>query len=379
MADLRLMAQPSIDLSSEIAARPSAGMLRAIANAEIGDDQRREDPTVIKLEERAAELLGKAAGVFLPSGTMCNVLALYVLCRAGDEVLAEASSHIVCNEDGGAAVHARVTLRTVVGERGVFGPTAVDTFASSGRYGGSRPACVCIENTHTRSGGSVWPAHLHRAVQQRAKSAGLHSHMDGARLFNAAIAGRVSPASLAAGFDSVWISLAKGLGSPVGAVLVGDASYIEDVRRARKLFGGGMGKPGMMAAAGLYALDNNIEHLKEDHRNARLFAEAAAEIDGIAIDVEQVETNIVLLDIAETRIDPVDLLLELRRKSVRFGLVEATVLRAVTHLDIKPADVSAALDALREAVATLSPLRNPAKGVGRRRRAWTEMDGAAAS
>jgi threonine aldolase len=352
------MPETLIDLSSDSVTLPSAPMRRAMARAAVGEDERREDPTVRRLEEQVAELLGKEAGLFAPSGTLCNILVLYVTFGAGDEVLAEESAHIVSNEAGGAAVHSRVTIKTVRGTRGVFGPEAIERLTKPDRYGGTRLRGVCVENTHTRAGGTVWAYSALRAVRERARTAHLITHLDGSRLLNAAAASSQSPADLSDGFDSVWISLAKGLGCPAGAVLAGDGSLIDAARAARKLFGGAMCQPGVLAAAGIYALTHNVDRPNQDHALARHFATKVAAIPGINVDVEDVETNIVLFDVGNNRVPAKKLLAVLETNGVRFAPVEGNILRAVTHLGITKREIDHAVSTLQRTLVELRPLRS---------------------
>ncbi|MDQ2683096.1 MAG: threonine aldolase family protein, partial [Chloroflexota bacterium] len=259
-----------IDLSSDTATRPSAGMRAAMANAEVGDEQRREDPTVNALQELVADLTGKEAGLFLPSGTMGNVIALAVHCRRGDSVIADKYCHISTAEGGSSAFIAQVMLRPVIGERGIFTPDQVRAELSNEGTHTSKTRLISVENTTNRGGGKVWTLDELAAIRAVADEAGMLVHMDGARLMNAVIAGGYTARDAARYVDSVWVDLSKGLGAPVGAVLCGTTAFIEEARLLKHRLGGAMRQAGIIAAAGIYAFEHNVERLAEDHENAKL-------------------------------------------------------------------------------------------------------------
>jgi threonine aldolase len=283
-----------IDLRSDTVTKPDAEMRRAMAEAEVGDDVFREDPTVRALEEAAAELLGRQAALFLPSGTMANQVALHLLGRPGGEVIAEAACHLFHYEMGAMAALSGLFPRPVVGEGGLLAPGAVAAAIRPAADYLPRTVLLAVENTHNMAGGVVCPPARLRELLAVALASGLPAHLDGARLPNAAVALGTTPAALADGFTTVMVSLSKGLGCPVGSVLAGDRDLIGEARRVRKMLGGGMRQAGILAAAGLLALRRGFAHLAEDHANARLLAGALAELPGIELDTERVQTNILV-------------------------------------------------------------------------------------
>ncbi len=348
----RTMTVFPVDLSSDTQTRPSKGMRQAIAGAEVGDEQKREDPTVNRLQAMVAKLLGREAALFLPTGSMCNLIAHFIHCRPGDEIIIESSNHPVHFEGGGPAVHSRASLREIDTETGVFTPQQVEAAIRPTDPHFPQTRLVCIENTAHLRGGRIWPLAAVRAVAQCAQRHGLATHLDGARLLNAVVATGTPAAAYAEHFDSCWIDLSKGLGCPVGAVLAGSSDFIAQAWRYKHLFGGAMRQAGIIAAAGVYALEHNIDRLAEDHAKAAALARGFAGIDGIAVDVEAVETNIVVFDIAETHVPREQFLRRTEAEGVRFSaLLGPTQLRAVTHLDIPDDGVDRALTAVRTALA----------------------------
>lgn len=340
------------DFSSDTQTRPSPAMRQAIANAEVGDEQKREDPTVNRLQDMAAELTGKEAALFLPTGTMCNLIAHAIHCRPGDEIIAEATTHPVHFEGGGPAVHSRASLRLLETETGIFTAAQVEAAIRPDDPHFPKTRLVCVENTHNLKGGRVWPLNAVREVATCAKKHGLLLHLDGARLFNAVVASGVSAKDYCEPFDSCWFDLSKGLGCPVGGVLAGSREFIAQAWRYKHLFGGAMRQAGIIAAAGVYALEHNIPRLAEDHAKATALAKGLAEIKGIEVDIAGVETNIVVFDIGGTGMPRADFLQRLAKDGVRFsGLMKPTQLRAVTHLDIPENGVDRALAAVRKSVA----------------------------
>lgn len=340
----------SVDLCSDTVTKPSDGMRSAMRDAVVGDEQRREDPTVLGLEERVAELLGKDEAVFLPSGTMCNIVALFVHCRPGDEVVMADTSHPVYAENAGPAVHSRASLFLIPASDGVFSGRELEESIRPDGPQRQRTRVVAVENTNTLGGGTVWPVETLDDVVRTAEKRGLLSHLDGARLLNAAVASGVPADRLTAGFDSAWIDLSKGLGCPMGAVLAGSREFAAEARRAKHLFGGALRQAGFAAAAGIYALDNNIERLADDHANARYLASGLRQIDGLALADDAPHTNIVRIAIEAGRPSAEELVTRCLGIGVRFGIIDRQTLRAVTHLHIDRAAVERAVEALAAAM-----------------------------
>ena len=334
-----------IDLRSDTATRPTEGMRAAIAAAEVGDEQKREDPTVNALQERAAALLGQEAALFVPTATMANQIALKLHTRPGDVLVAERHAHVVIYEYGGAAAHAGLLVEPIAGRAGRFGVAELEAASMpSTKAADQRATLVALENTHNSSGGRCWPLPELRAVTQAARERGLATHLDGARLLNAAVATGVPPAELGGLFDTVTLCLSKGLGCPLGALLAGSAETMERAWREKHLFGGAMRQAGIVAVAGVYALDHHLERLADDHARARRLAEGwhAA---GLPVDLEQVETNFVQLDVAALGFDRDHALALLRDAGVGLSsTIHPTVARAVTHLDVDDDDIERAVE-----------------------------------
>src|SRR4051794_22098413 len=322
-------------------------MRQAIANAEVADEQRGLDPTVNALQERVAELLGQEAALFLPSGTMCNQIAIRIHTRPGDEVLLERFSHPIIAEAGGPAAHSGVMMQPLDGDGGMFNAEQVrDALRTPGDRYQPRSRLVCVEQSTNYGGGRVWPLEQVREVLEAARSNGLRSHMDGARLMNAVVASGVSASDYASGFDTAWLDFTKGLGAPVGACLAGSRELIEEAWRFKQMMGGSMRQAGIVAAAGIYALDHNVERLAEDHENARALAEGIAELPGARIDASKVETNIVIFEVD----DPPAVISALAGEGVEMSPMGPGRIRAVTHLDVSRADIDTALAALGKAL-----------------------------
>jgi threonine aldolase len=335
-----------IDLRSDTVTRPSPGMRRAMAEAPVGDDQYGEDPSVNRLQQRIAELLGKEAGVFVPSGTMANQIALKVLTRPGDEVLLGEDAHMMWHESGAGAANSGVQF-TAIGDGGLF--TAADFRAAVKQPGHivlPPTGLAAVENTHNLGGGVVFPQADAVAVCDAAREAGIPSYLDGARLFNAAAASGLSLAELARPFDLVSVALSKGLGCPVGSVLAGDSAVIARAVRARRMFGGAMRQSGILAAAGLYALDHNVARLGEDHANARLVAERLAGRPGIVLDLSTVQSNIVIFRLEDDLLDAATIVARAKEAGVLISALDARILRAVTHLDVTAEQCHLAADRL---------------------------------
>jgi threonine aldolase len=336
-----------IDLYSDTRTKPTPGMRRAIAEAEVGDEQAMLDPTVNALCERVADLLGKEAAVYLPSGTMCNQIAARVHCRQGDEIILSATAHPLHAESGGPAALAGVMMRGLQGARGMFTPEQVRAAINSPDWRHApRSRLLEVENTTNLGGGAVWPIAEIRGVTGVAREHGLACHMDGARLMNAVVASGTAAADYAAPFDSVWIDFSKGLGAPVGAVLAGSRDFVHEAWRVKQQIGGAMRQAGIIAAACLYALDHHVERLAEDHANARHLAKGLAEIPGIELDPATVETNIVWFDVRGP-MGAAELSATLKEQRILIGAYGPTRMRAVTHLDVDRDGIETALRALR--------------------------------
>ena len=343
-----------IPLFSDTETRPTPGMRATIAAAEVGDEQKGEDPTVIRLQERVAELLGKEAALWLPTGTMCNLVAVKTHTRPGDALVADWMAHVIRAESGGAALASGVIVEGIRTERGIF--TAAELEAAMDRVGavpepyGQPVGLVCVEQTHNFGGGAVWPLEALDAVAAIARARAVPLHMDGARLLNACAALGVSPAAVAQRVDSVWIDFTKGLGAPIGAVLAGTTAFITRARRYKQLFGGAMRQAGIAAAGCLYALDHHVDRLVEDHENARRLARGLAEIAGIEVRNAAPDTNMVFFDASGLGLSNREFLSRLAAAGVRMSGAGGAI-RAVTHLDVSCADIDHALAAVRQVAA----------------------------
>ena len=344
-----------IDLRSDTVTVPTPEMRRAIAEAAVGDEQKREDPTVLELERRVAELLGQEAAVFLPTATMANQIALKLHGRPGDVLLAHETSHVLVYEYGGAAAHAGLVTMGLSGAAGRVSSEQVRIAATpSTKVADQRVAVLSLENTHNNAGGRVWPFEALDDVVRTARELEIAVHLDGARLLNAAVALAVAPAEIAARFDTVTLCLSKGLGCPLGALLAGSGEVIERAWREKHLFGGAMRQAGIVAAAGVYALDRHVTRLAEDHVRARRLAERL-EVTGLAVDLEQVETNFVQIDVAPLALARAEALARLRDAGVGLSAtIHPTVLRAVTHLGITDEDVDRAAELIPHALGTVA-------------------------
>jgi len=340
MTDIR------IELHSDTQTRPTPGMRKAMAEAVVGDEQKGEDPSVNRLLDMTRELFGKEDAVFLPSGTMCNQISLMLHCKPGDEILADRTAHLLNTEGGGAAVFAGSLIRPIDGERGIFTAAQLEQNIRVVRRHTPRPRLVAIEQTSNSGGGTVWPLETIREVGAMARKHGLAMHMDGARVLNAVVASNVSARDFAEPFDTLWLDLSKGLGCPFGAVLAGSKELIDEAWQWKQRMGGAMRQAGVIAAAGIYALENNVARLAEDHVNARFFAERIAEIPGIEIDPAGVETNLVFFDVGGTGLDAAQVHDRLLEHGVRIGTSGGTRMRAVTHLDVSRDQLAEAAEAL---------------------------------
>jgi threonine aldolase len=336
-----------VDLRSDTLTMPTEGMRRAMSDAELGDDVFGEDPTINRLQGLAAELLGKEDALFLASGTMGNLLGVLSLARSGEEVVADADSHLFLNEGAGAATLGGIQIRQVQTEGGVISADQLRR-AVRPRDDDHQPftAAVCVENTHNQHGGVVWPLAELRALRETSSRSGLALHMDGARLFNAAVALGVPAQTIAAEADTVTFCLSKGLGAPVGSVLCGPAEVVKRARRWRKMVGGGWREAGILAAAGLWALEHSVERLAEDHANARTLAEGLAEMDGMSVDLARVQTNLVF--VRPTALPAAEFADRCRERGVLGFAGRDGRVRFVTHLGVEAEDIQYALQVCAE-------------------------------
>ncbi len=325
-------------------------MRRFMADAEVGDEQADLDPTVTALCERVAALLGKERAVYLPSGTMCNEIAYRVHCRPGEEIILDRTAHGIIAEAGGPAALALAMLYPLDGIRGQFSPEQVEGAIRSGSRYEPRSRLISIEQTSNWGGGSIWPLETIKSIGSIADAHGLAMHMDGARLMNAVVESGIEAQAFAAPFDSLWLDFSKGMGAPVGAVLAGSEDFIHEAWRLKQQMGGAMRQAGIIAAACLYALDHNIERLREDHANARRLAIGLAELAGIRLDPGLIETNIIFFDLDPTAPTARSVAARLLEQGVRIGAMGERRMRAVTHLDIDSAAIDRALSAMAEAL-----------------------------
>jgi len=337
-----------IDLRSDTVTRPSAAMRKAMLEAEVGDDVFAEDPTVNRLQKTVAEILGKEAALYVPSGTMSNQVCIKTHTRPGDEIIAERGAHVFNYETGGPALLSGVQVHTV---EGVYGRMRMESIRRAVRpalYYMPKTRLICLENTHNRAGGTIYPLKEMREVSAFARGAGIALHLDGARLWNACAATGASPAEYAACVDSVSVCFSKGLGAPVGSALAGTKEFVEEARHFRKVFGGGMRQAGILAAACLFALEHNRERLAEDHEKARYLAEQLTTVKGMEIYLESVQTNIVIISVEHSGRKPEEILDALRNRGVALSLGNYMGLRAVTHLDVSMEQVRRAAGIVRE-------------------------------
>ena len=338
-----------VNLYSDTQTRPTPGMKQAMMEAEVGDEQYGDDPTVLALCERMAALMGKEAAVFLPSGTMCNQVAILTHCRPGDEILAHRTSHILTSEGGGAAALTGAQITGLDGPRGQFdADTLRAAFRLRTRYAPPQ-TLVEVEQTANLGGGSVWPLDKLNAVLDAAHENGMATHMDGARLMNACVAAGIPGAEMAAKCDSVWLDFTKGLGAPLGAVLCGSAEFIGAAWRWKQRLGGSMRQAGICAAACIYALDHNIERLAEDHVNARALARGLSQVEGLK--PEEPATNLVFIDCEATGMTADELGRRARRMGVKMSAMGRYRVRACTHLDVDAAGIEEAVQVIRRVVA----------------------------
>lgn len=337
-----------IDLRSDTVTKPTPAMREAMMAAEVGDDVFGEDPTVNALQEKAAELLDKEAAIFVASGTMANQLSIKAHTQPGDEVIIEAGAHAMNFEGGAGAVLSGVQFFGIPGNRGIIEASQVEAAIRPDDAHFPVSRLIIIENTHNRGGGTVFPLSKILEIRELANRRGLRMHMDGARLWNACVASRISPAQYAAPFDSISVCLSKGLGCPAGSLVVGSKDFIKRVHRLRKMVGGGMRQIGFLAAAGIYALDHHIERLEEDHRKAKKLAHGLAEIKNIKINPAEVETNILYFDVSPAERTAQEVVWACRQKGVLLHPTGKTRIRCVTHLDVSFPDIDEALKVIIE-------------------------------
>ncbi|MEW6186057.1 MAG: low-specificity L-threonine aldolase [Thermodesulfobacteriota bacterium] len=332
-----------IDLRSDTVTRPTPEMRKRMAEAEVGDDVFGEDPTVNALQKKAARLLGKEQALFVPSGTMANQLSIKAHTQPGDEVILEATSHPFNFEGGAGAVLSAVQFNCLAGTRGILEPSQIIEAIRPNDHHYPVSKLVCLENTHNRGGGSIYPLKTLRAIYETAKTRGLMVHLDGARLWNASAATGIHPKEYARCADSVSVCLSKGLGAPVGSLVAGSSQFIERVHRFRKMLGGGMRQVGILAAAGLYALDHHRKRLPEDHEKARRLAMGLAECRGVSILPEYTETNIVLFELNKGKLTAPEAAEVLKGKGLLVLPTGPQQIRLVTHLDVSAEDIDATL------------------------------------
>lgn len=337
-----------IDLRSDTVTKPSEAMRKAMYEAEVGDDVYKEDPSANELEKYAAELLGKEAALFVASGVMGNQICLNVLTHPGDEVICEKDAHIFQYESGSPAALSGLQLSLVDGgTHGIFTPNQVEPLIRpESAYYMARTKVIELENTHNRAGGTINPIENIKSLSGLAKKFNLYFHLDGARIWNASVETGISPSEYAKYFDSTSVCLSKGLGAPVGSVIAGSKDFIKEAFRVRKAWGGGMRQVGLLAAAGLFALKNNIPRLKEDHEKAKIFADALSKIPGIVIQKESVQTNIVMFSLTKISVD--DFLSRCRESGVLFGTGKVGVIRAVTHMDVSFDEIAKAAKTIEQ-------------------------------
>ena len=334
-----------IDLRSDTVTKPSDAMRKAMARAEVGDDVYGEDPTVNRLQEMVAAMLGKKAALFVPSGTMANQLSIRIQTQPGQEVIVESKSHIVRYEQGAAGALSGVQLHWVTGERGLMTAEQIEAAIRPKDPYSIRTALICLENTHNAGGGTIYPLSTIERIREVSLRHDIPMHLDGARLFNAVAATTLPPASYAQNFETVSLCLSKGLGAPVGSLIAtNDSALIDKARRFRRMYGGGMRQAGILAAAGIYALEHNIGRLKEDHDNAKRLARKLQQIPSVSINLQHVDTNIVIFDVVNHRLSPSALVTALKQEGVLINAIGGSSFRAVTHLDVSAKQIDAAAE-----------------------------------
>lgn len=337
-----------IDLRSDTVTKPSKGMREAIFNAKVGDDVFGEDPTVIKLQEKCAEISGKEAALYVTTGCLGNQLAIKGHTKQGDEVICESEAHIFHYETAAPSIISNVQLHTVRGTNGVMNPDDVKNAIRSSEYYFPKTTLICLENTHNRAGGTIQPIDNIKEIYTFAKENGIKVHIDGARIFNASVETGISLKEYAKYCDSISFCFSKGLGAPVGSVLCGNKDFIEIAHKWRKILGGGMRQSGIIAAGALYALENNVERLKEDHKKARYFAEEISRIDGFKVNLENVQTNIVVF--SYSKMNKKEFIALLESCGVRVSSGSYDNIRAVFHLDVSMNETVEAVERIKKAL-----------------------------
>ena len=333
-----------IDLRSDTVTKPSKEMRKVMAEAKVGDDVFGDDPTVNLLQEKVANMLEKEASLFVPSGTMANLIAILTHTNPGDEIIMEKESHTFNYEVGGAATLAGVQINPLVGERGILEKEQIEEAIRMPNVHIPQTTLICLENTHNRGCGSIYPLEGIQAISQLAQQRKLKTHLDGARIFNACVATGIDVKEYAKFFDSLTFCFSKGLAAPVGSILAGSNEFIEKAHRYRKMLGGGMRQVGILAAAAIYALDNNVERLADDHLFAKILANELVKIDGFQVNPEHVETNILVFDVSNSRFSVNQVVEKMAEKGVLLVPFGATVVRAVTSLAVTREDIKKAIE-----------------------------------
>jgi threonine aldolase len=337
-----------IDLRSDTVTKPTPAMRKMMAEAVVGDDVFGEDPTINALQKKVAKILGKEKALFVPSGTMANQLAIKSHTQPGDEVILEATSHPFNFEGGAGAALSGVQFYCLKGLRGILEASQVEGAIRPLDHHFPVSRLVCLENTSNRGGGSIYPLKTIIEISQLAKARGLLVHLDGARLWNASVASGIKPRKYAQWVDSVSVCLSKGLGAPVGSLVAGSATFIDRVHRFRKMFGGGMRQAGILAAAGIYALDHHLDRLKDDHSHARRLALGLSELKGVSIAPDQTETNIIIFDVITSGMTAPQVTEAMKKRGVLIHAVDKTLIRLVTHLDVSAAEIEKVIEAFRK-------------------------------
>ncbi len=341
----------TIDLRSDTVTKPTEEMIQAMHSAEVGDDVYGEDPTINQLEKLAADKVGMEAAVFVPSGTMGNQISVMAHTERGDEVVMESESHIYYYEVGGLAVLSGIQPYLVQGEHGILNSEKIERGLRTKNIHFPRTSLICLENSSNRGGGTVYPLQNLADIQALATARGLKIHMDGARVFNAAVALDVDVKEITKYVDSIMFCLSKGLCAPVGSMVAGKKEWVDKARKWRKMLGGGMRQAGIIAAAGIVSLEKMVDRLAEDHENARMLAQGLAALPGIHVDMDTIQTNIVAFSIADTPYSPAELCMKLKEQSVLANPIDATRIRMVTHHGITADDIQSTLSAIHDLVS----------------------------
>jgi len=345
--------QKKIDLRSDTVTLPTDEMRKAMENAEVGDDVYQEDPTINQLEKLAATKVGKEAAIFVPSGTMGNLIAVLTHCQRAEEVILEAGSHMYYYEVGGISAVAGVIPRLIEGDKGILNLQKIKSIFREENIHYPKTTLICLENTHNKAGGTIVSPQITEEICQLAHQRNIQVHLDGARIFNAAIALNLEPAVLTKDVDSVMFCLSKGLGAPVGSILAGSRKFIEKARKQRKMLGGGMRQAGILAAAGIIALEKMVERLEEDHKNARILGEGLSSIKRIRVDLETVQTNMVYFNLQESGMDTFQFLSKLAKYNILGAPRPPTKVRLVTHYGITKEDIFTTIMAIKNIIKNL--------------------------